>query len=173
MTLCDLIGKSFVSRSRTIPTKALKAISLERVKEQNKILPVVSKHYITMNTVTWMISAYSYFKLCPNRIFIKRVCAEHPLINQRERNRKQLLILSSKNQDTQKKNYISRIPNPFGRVIIYSSCHPITHSIRYIVWFLKSILHNYDFVIECNKRMNNNANILHNNGRSFVFSSGV
>jgi len=128
LTLCEIIGKSFVSRSRTIPTKVLKAIRLGSVTVQNKILPVVSNHYIAMNTVTWMISAYSYVKLHPNRIFIKKVCAEHPLINQRERNRNQLLTLSSKNQDTQTKIDISRIPNAFGRVIIYSSFHPITYT---------------------------------------------
>jgi hypothetical protein len=124
-------GKGFFSRSRTISTEVLKAISLGSDKEQNKILPTVSKYFIKMNTVTWMISAYSYVKLRPNKVFIKRGFSEHPLINQRERNRKQLLILSSKNQDTKEKNTfdISRIPNAFARAIrvIYSSCHPITH----------------------------------------------
>jgi hypothetical protein len=88
LTLCEVNGKGFVSRSRTISTKVLKAISLGSDKEQNTILPALSKYFITMNTVTWMISTYSYVKSQPNRIFLKRVCPEHPIINQRERNKK-------------------------------------------------------------------------------------
>jgi len=55
LTLCEFIGKSFVSRSRTINTKALTAIRLGSDKEQNKILPDVPKNSITLNTLTWMI----------------------------------------------------------------------------------------------------------------------
>jgi hypothetical protein len=57
LTLCELTGKGFVSRSRIISTKVLKAIRLGSNKEQNKIFPTVSKYFITMDTVTWMISA--------------------------------------------------------------------------------------------------------------------
>jgi hypothetical protein len=42
-----------------------------------------------VNTVTWMTTVYSYVKLHPNRIFIKRVCPEHPIINQSEGNGKE------------------------------------------------------------------------------------